>query len=81
MKELNSVDLENVSGAGLFSDTLSSVFGDIASTANYVLGNVDWSYIQQNAPSWGQSVGAFIDSALSVANNHIDLFVNSLFRK
>ncbi|WKX26568.1 hypothetical protein [Tatumella ptyseos] len=74
MKELNSVEMQNVSGAGLFSDVFGSVLGGITSTASAVIGGIDWTSIQNYATTIGQNVGLVIDNAFDTVKNKVDSF-------
>lgn len=73
MKELNSAEMQQVSGAGIFANTFSgiaSVFGGVVEFAG-------WKNAKNNAADLGKNVGYVIDSAVSTVGS----FFNLLFRK
>ena len=60
MKELTSVQMENVSGAGIFSD----VFGTVGSTLGSLAETIGWKNAKTNATNVAKNAGLVIDSAI-----------------
>lgn len=73
MKELNSAQMQNVSGAGVFANTFSS----IASTFGGVLETFGWKNAKVNATNVAKNAGLVIDSAIDTVTS----FFNLVFRK
>jgi len=73
MKELNSVEIQNVSGAGVFSDTFSTV----AAPLGTILQLVGWNNAKVNATNVAKHAGQVIDSTIATVNSFLDF----VFRK
>jgi len=73
VKELNSVQMENVSGAGLFS----SVFGAVGSTFGGLAEIAGWKNAKTNAGDVAKNAGLVIDSAIDTVTS----FFKLVFRK
>ncbi|MBT0719209.1 hypothetical protein HGT71_13250 [Rosenbergiella epipactidis] len=73
MKELNSVQMESVSGAGAFANafgTVGTVFGSVAQL-------VGWKNAKANAGNMAKNAGLVIDSAIGTVTS----FFKLVFRK
>lgn len=71
MKELNSIQMENVSGAGIFANTFSGigcVFGTMAQFTG-------WKNAKNNAAELGKNVGLVIDSSISAVGSFFKLLL------
>lgn len=73
MKELNSVQMENVSGAGVFS----TVLGSVGSTFGGVAEFIGWKNAKMNGGDVAKNAGLVIDAAIDTVTS----FFNLIFRK
>lgn len=69
MKELNSVQMENVSGAGVFSN----MFGIVGSTLGGFAETIGWKNAKTNASNVAKNAGLVIDSAIDTVTSFFKL--------
>ncbi|MBT0727393.1 hypothetical protein [Rosenbergiella australiborealis] len=69
MKELNTVEMKSVSGAGIFSNTFSGV----ASTIGGVMETFGWKNAKANATDVAKNAGLVIDSAIDTVTSFFKL--------
>lgn len=71
MKELTSVQMENVSGAGIFSN----VFGTVGSTFGALAETIGWKNAGVNAGNVAKNAGLVIDSAIDTMTSFFKLIL------
>ena len=72
MKELTSVQMENVSGAGIFS----GVFGTVGSALGALAETTGWKNAGVNAGNFAKSAGQVIDSAIDTMTSFFKLVLS-----
>ena len=71
MKELTSVQMESVSGAGVFSNT----FENIGSTLGGFAEIIGWKNAKTNAANVAKNAGLVIDSAIDTVSSFFKLIL------